>query len=304
MNKKPLWLAWLEYLPAALIFPLLRRLPYEWAHRLARPLGTLLYYLLPRYRRVALRNLDIAFADELTDHEARSIAKQSFINFVTTLFEMILLSRMSAKEVYYVTRFAVGYMDYQTIMRDGRGAIVCSIHFANWYWTVVGAAIEGYKVNVVVRSLDNPYLDRMMTQMFARWGIGVIPRDKVFPKAVAALRRGETLALMIDQNTIRQGCFVPFFGTPAATMRGLTVLKRGTNANVFCAHDVREGTHHRAIIEPMMDLSDDEETCLRQIHEYFEPVIREHKGQYFWLHSRWKTRPEGEPSLYQRQTQT
>ena len=198
-----------------------------------------------------------------------------------------------------LTKTPVGYQEYQTILQRNQGVIVCSVHFSNWYWSVICAAIEGHKVNAVVRALDNPHLDKLMNQAFARWGIAVIPRNKVYPKAITALRRGETLALMIDQNAAIQGCFVPFFGMPAATMRGLVVLKRGTQAEIVCVHDVREGLYHRAVLKPMRNLPDDEQACLLQIHRYFEQVIRQHKGLYFWLHSRWKTRPEGEASVYQ-----
>ena len=98
MNKSPLS-AWLEYLPIALVLPLVRFIPYRAIPIIAEVLGVSLYYLLPRYRRIALINLNIAFADELSAHEAQSVTKQAFINFIQTILEFILLSRMSGKEV-------------------------------------------------------------------------------------------------------------------------------------------------------------------------------------------------------------
>jgi KDO2-lipid IV(A) lauroyltransferase len=296
--KKPLWLARLEYLPVLVLLPLLRYLPYRAGLVLARLLGRLFYYLLGNYRNIALRNLALAFGPALSPRQRRQAARGAFSNLLQTLFEFIVLTRFSAADVARFTRVPVGYDDYKTLVRQGRGVIACSIHFSNWYWTVICAAIEGYKVNVVVRPLDNPYLDRLMNRAFARWGINVIARSQVWPAAVAALRRGETLALMIDQNAAVQGCFVPFFGTPAATMRGLAVLGRGTGAAVVCVHDVREGFYHRAVMTPLTGLPEDETVCLLQLHHYFEKIIAGHKDLYFWLHARWKTRPDGETSVY------
>jgi KDO2-lipid IV(A) lauroyltransferase len=300
MPKKPVWLARLEYLPVIVLLPLLRYIPYRAGLKLSRMLGMLLYYLLGSYRRIALINLTIAFGRSLPAAQRKAAARGAFINMVQTLFEFVVLARFSAADVARFTRAPAGYDDYKTLVRRGRGVIACSIHFSNWYWTVICAAIEGHKVSVVVRPLDNPYLDRLMNQAFARWGISVIARSKVYPAAVAALRRGETLALMIDQNAAVQGCFVPFFDTPAATMRGLAVLRRGTGAAVVCVHDVREDAYHHAVMTPLDHLPDDEAACLLQLHRYFENVIAGHKELYFWLHARWKTRPAGETSFYPR----
>ena len=117
----------------ALVLPLVRFIPYRIVPAIAKVLGVSLYYLLPRYRRIALINLNIAFADELSTREAQSVTKQAFINFIQTILEFILLSRMSGKEVASFTKEPVGYQEYQTILQRNQGAIVCSVHFSNGY---------------------------------------------------------------------------------------------------------------------------------------------------------------------------
>ncbi|MFO1352271.1 MAG: hypothetical protein U1F68_16995 [Gammaproteobacteria bacterium] len=297
--RKPAWLIWLEYLPVAALLPIVRRIPYRLGLDLCKPLGIILYYLLPRYRRITLANLAIAFGADLSNREAAAIARAAFGHFLQTLYEMVALAHQSPATIARYTLSPIGYAEYQQAVAAGHGVIACSAHLGNWYWTLVCAAAEGYTVNVIVRPLDNPRLDRLMNQLlFERWGIKVIARRRAFPAALAALRRGETLALMIDQNAAIDGCFVSFFGTPAATMRGLPHLMRATGAAVVCTADIREGHHHRALTHWLTNLPVDEQRCLRAINEYFEALIVAHKTCYFWLHPRWKTRPTGEPSLY------
>jgi KDO2-lipid IV(A) lauroyltransferase len=103
---------------------------------------------------------------------------------------------------------------------------------------------------------------------------------------------------MVDQNAALGGRFVPFFGTPASTMRGAAYFRELTGAAVICVHDLREKGRHRVVISDPIDLPDDEELALLTINRHFEDVIRQHKGKYFWLHPRWKRRPQNEDSLY------
>ena len=69
-------------------------------------------------------------------------------------------------------------------------------------------------------------------------------------------------------------------------------------AEVVGIHSVREAAGHRVVAEWLHDLPEDEQGCLTVVNRYLEGVISAHKGQYFWLHPRWKKRPPGEPSLY------
>ncbi len=296
--RKGKWLVWLEYLPAQLLLPGIAALPLPLGIALSRATGRLLYYLLPTYRKVAAINLRLAFGEKIDGARARALAQQAFASFVQTLFEFVALSRLSRRALDRHTERPVGYEEYSEAERRGRGVIMCSIHLANWYWMAVCAAVVGHKISVVIRPLDNPRLDRLMRRSMERHGIRVIPRSRVFPAAVAALRRGETVVLMVDQNAAVGGRFISFFGVPAATMRGVALLRRGTGAAIVCAHEERRGDQHRAVLRELADISDDEETCLLQVNRYFEGVISGNPGEYLWLHPRWKLRPKGESSLY------
>jgi KDO2-lipid IV(A) lauroyltransferase len=211
---------------------------------------------------------------------------------------LALLSHLSPADLARLTLEPQGYDQYREALAQGRGVIGVSAHFGNWYWPLVCAAVEGFKVNAIVRPLDNPLLDREMNRVLERWGVRAISRRRATVPALAALRRGEAVALMVDQNAARHGRFVPFFGTPAATLQGLDPLRRGSGAEVVAVHSRRLEGRHAVSVTWLRDLPTDPEQALLAVHRHFEAVIGGAKGDYFWLHPRWKLRPPGEPNLY------
>ncbi len=296
--RKPNWLIWLEFLPVALILPIIALIPHRVGLALGHGLGIMLYWLLANYRAISHVNLRIAFGPALSETQARDCARAGFMNAVQTFFEFARLYHMDREQVIRYTLQPSGYDEYKAALSQGRGVIAVSAHFGNWYWPVVCAAMEGFKVNVIVRPLDNPLLNRLMNRVFERWDIRVIPRRRAVVAALAALRRGETVALMVDQNTAAHGRFVPFFGVPAATMQGLPLLHRGSRAEVLGIHSLRLGARHQIRMHWLKEYPTDEYAGLVAVNRYFESIIDKNKEAYFWMHPRWKKRPPHEPSLY------
>jgi KDO2-lipid IV(A) lauroyltransferase len=296
--SKPRWLCWLEYLPVVTLLSLASLLPHDFGLAVSRALGNLLYGVLGTYRKVAQINLRLALGERLTVADRRHHARAAFVNALQTFFELAQLYRFDRQKIVRYTLEPEGYDQYRAALACGRGVIAVSGHFGNWYWPVICAAMEGFTVNIIVRPLDNPLLDRLMRQVFERWGVRVIPRRQSVVAALTALRRGETVALIVDQNAHLHGRFVPFFGVPASTMQGLPILRRGSGAEVVAIHSRRIGSQHRITARWLQALSDDPLDCLGAVNRQLEEVIRSEPGQYFWLHPRWKKRPQGGDSLY------
>ena len=296
--KKPRWLYWLEFLPVAAVLPLISLLPHGLGLVLSRGIGNLAYLLVGTYRRVAQINLQLAFGDRLTLPQQKTAARESFVNAAQTFFELTRLYRYDRDQIVRHTLEPEGYERYRKALARGRGVIAVSGHFGNWYWPVICAAMEGFTVNIIVRPLDNPLLDRLMRRVFERWGVRVIPRRQSVLAALTALRRGETVALMVDQNAHMHGRFVPFFGVQASTMQGLPILRRGSGAEVVAIHSRRMKEGHHITTRWLEGLPEEAEECLTGVNQHLETVIDSDPGQYFWLHPRWKKRPPGKPSLY------
>lgn len=289
----------MEVIPLALIAPYIAWVPLTLGLRIAGVSGWALYWVLPHYRRIAHRNLRIAFGDEWSKTQVRICIQATWANAIKTFFEFLRLGIMSREQLLRLTLSPEGYTDYLEAAATGRGVIAVACHLGNWYWPVFRAAAEGHAVHVIVRPLDNPVLDRLMNYIFTRWNIRVIPRGQTAWASLAVLRKGETLAVMADLNAQTDGCFVPFFGVPAATLRGVARLRQGTGAEVVIVDSPRAvGDHHPIRITWLKDPPVLDELLLATIHRHFEGLIREHPGDYFWIQARWRKRPPGEPDIY------
>lgn len=296
---KSSFLIWAEYLGALPFLLLCKVSPLWFILGVSRLLGWLAYLINRTGRKVAMINLGIAFKGSLSKRQARRITRNAFISFGMTLGELTYFLNRPGDALVKRTDCSRPEI-FETALRRGQGVIVCSAHFSNWYWPVMYGASLGLPQNVVVRPLDNPKLDRWMNRILERRGIKPLPRKRSVRPVIAALQRGETLGLMVDQNAAVGGRFVSFFGTSASTMRGVAVFRRLTGAEVICVHHLRErgSGRHRIVVSGPFELPDDEGSALQCINDHFEEVIREHPDLYLWIHPRWKRRPGCEATLY------
>src|SRR5262249_17909488 len=112
------------------------------------------------------------------------------------------------------------------------------------------------------------------------------------------LRRGRMVGILLDQNAARsEGVFVPFFGVPASTSRGLAVIALRTKVPVIPIFIRRlRGGRHCVEIGPELPAPPDRDATsyTAAFNEGIEAAIRRDPGQWFWMHDRWRTRPRAE----------
>ena len=105
----------------------------------------------------------------------------------------------------------------------------------------------------------------------------------------------------MDQNTsLEEGTFVDFFGTPACANTAFAKIASRTGAAVIPGFAVWLEKEQRYVLRfyPPVEMSGDATVDTQRLHTLLEQVIREHPGQWLWIHRRWKTRPPGEASIY------
>lgn len=263
-----------------------------------RRLGDLAYWVLPTRRAVASRNLARAFGGQRFQEELGQLCRESFRHLGMTLVEActfffrppsVLLSRVDVEGVEHLKDAAA----------QGRGVLLLTAHFGNWELLAAAHIQTGYPLSVVVRPLDSPLLNRLVTRFREGGGVEVIPKHRAVRPVLEALRRGGMVGILLDQNTSRrQGVFVPFFGEPASTSKSLAVLAFLSRAPVVPVFIHREpGGRHRVIIEPAVpppDTGDREQDVVAFTAAFariVESRIRQWPEQWLWMHRRWKTRP-------------
>ena len=273
------------------------RLPLGVAQGLGAGLGRVAYWILPGRRRVALDNLTLAYGERLTPAARARLARQCFEHLGMTTLECCRLFFGPTERLFGRIR-GQGTEHIGQALARGRGIFFLTGHFGNWELLAATHAYAGFGLSVVVRPLDNPYLDALIARARERSGLRAIPKRDAVQGVREALARGECIGILLDQDAGRSGVFVPFLGHPASTSRALAILAIKTRAPVVPAfiHRLADGGHE-LVLDPEIplaitgDLDHDIEVNTARFTEAIERHVLAHPEQWFWVHRRWKSRP-------------
>jgi KDO2-lipid IV(A) lauroyltransferase len=289
----------LEYLLFGGTAALVGRLPRAWALAIGRALGLAGYLLAAGRRRIALANLEVAFGASKSATEQRRIARASFMHAGSALFDAMLLSRLTRERAARIVE--VGAEDLALVREAyarGRGVIFLAAHFG--YPEIAGAfhGYQGLPLTIVVRRMDNPYLDARFREYRTRSGNGVVVRGHASRRLLEILRGGGGVAILIDQNLrLRESILVDFFGLPVPATRTVGSLTLATGAAIIpvvsyplargrCRLTYGPEIRYAVTGDRWRDIAAITEACFRHI----EGIVRRHPEYYLWVHRRWKNR--------------
>ena len=273
-------------------------LPLKLSWKLAEFLGRVWFQVDRRHRQIALSNLKIAWGDELSENETRTIARKNFIHLARVLLELPYLSKLTPDDLDGFLAFH-GIEHLKGALKQGRGVLVLASHFGNWELMALAFSLRYRPINIVVRPLDNPFLDNLITKIRIRGGNQLIPKKGSVRKMLRLLAAGDAVALLLDQNPAwYEGVFVPFFKEIACTNKALTTIALRTGAPVIPAFNVRQPDgSYRIFVQPEValvrsgDTTRDVEENTAKFNKIIETYVRRYPEQWFWVHQRWKTRP-------------
>jgi KDO2-lipid IV(A) lauroyltransferase len=295
----------LEYAAAWPFLKIVGILPRSLSRAFAIGIAQLVYLLHFRLRQVGMRNLAMAFPEK-TEAERRRILRGVFTSLGRQLAELCQFPRYTPENVDQVVIYD-GLENYDKAYARGKGVLFVTAHFGGWELSAFAHSLHGHWLNVVMRPMDNPYLDRLLQSYRTMHGNKVVPKDDFVRGLLAAMKAGETVGILMDTNmTPPQGVFVDFFGIPACTASGLARIALRTDAAVvpgFTIWDESLGKY-RLRFDPAIelvrtgDLEADIITNTQTFTKVIEEYVRKYPDQWLWVHRRWKTRPEGEAGLY------
>lgn len=279
-----------EYWLARLVLWSLDRAPF-----LAGFYVKLLDLAIPRLRRTALRNLQMAgFADreKIVDGVFRSIAR--------LLVSFARFPRITRENVTQYIRYD-GLENFKRAQARGRGVLVATAHLGNWELSAFAHAYMTAPMNIVVRPLDNARIDDLVERRRALSGNRIIEKKDAARGILRALAANEAVGILIDQNTtLDQGVFVDFFGVKACAGSAFAKLAQRSGAAVVPGFALWSEAERRYVLRfyPAIEITGDVAADTQRVHAQLESVIREYPDQWLWIHRRWKTRPAGEPAVY------
>lgn len=295
----------LEYAAAWPFIKILGILPRSLSRDLAIFLSQVVYLLHGKLRRVGMRNLAMAFPEK-SEAERKRILRGVFKSLGRELAELCQFPRYSLENVEQVVVYD-GLENYEHAYARKKGVLFLTAHFGGWELSAFTHSLHGHWMYVVMRPMDNPYLDRLLQSYRTMHGNKTVNKDDFVRGLLAAMKAGEVVGILMDTNmTPPQGVFVDFFGIPACTASGLARIALRTDAAVvptFTIWDESMGKY-RLRFDPAMELvrTGNLEADITENTQRFTKVIedyaRRYPDQWLWVHRRWKTRPEGQPPLY------
>jgi len=295
----------LEYAAAWPFIKILGILPRRLSRAFAIGIAQAFYLLHGRLRRVGMRNLSLAFPEK-TEAERARILRGEFTSLGRQLAEVCQFPRYTLKNVEQVVVYD-GLENYERARARGKGVLFLTAHFGAWELSAFAHSLHGHWLHVVMRPMDNPYLDRLIQSYRTMYGNKTVGKDDFVRGLLAGMKAGETVGILMDTNmTPPQGVFVDFFGIPACTASGLARIALRTDAAVlpgFTIWDEALGKY-RLRFDPAVelirtgDLEADIIANTQKFTKIIEDYVRKYPEQWLWVHRRWKTRPEGQAPLY------
>ncbi len=296
---------WLEYAAVWLILKALSAMPHSVARGLAASVTSLLFSLLPKLRKTAELNLRLAFPDR-TDAQRKDATRKMVRNLGWMGAEFARFPRLTKENIEKVV-ILEGNENFLEGQRRGKGVLYLTGHIGAWELSSFAHALYGYPLHYMARPLDNNRLDALVNQYRCSSGNKPIYKNESARVMLKILKDSGTIGILADQNTMpEEGVFVDFFGKLACTTTGLARVALHTGAAVVPGYAYWDETIHkyRLRFEPPVELirtGDTEHDVFENTQRFakvIEGIIRKHPDQWVWVHKRWKTRPKGEPALY------
>jgi len=233
----------------------------------------------------------------------RSVAIESYDSLGRVAIEATVLSRGTKNDVLALFVPSPDFAIVQRAYAGGKGVILLSGHVGNWELSAAFMTANGLPVDAIARGMANPLSDSYIRRTRERLGVVIMHDKEAVRRVPRSLRDGRLVGVLSDQATVGlASTFVPFFGRPAKTPRGGAVFALRASVPVICIAAIRQpdGRYKFAAEEIEVLHTGDREHDVDEIMIKFtailERTVREHPGQYFWQHRRWKHQPPDTPA--------
>lgn len=265
--------------------------------RVGRGLGWFAWRLLRVRRRIVIENISRSFPDA-DPKTVDATALESYEQYGMALMEFGTFRSLSRRRLMGMIDVA-GLENFDAALARGRGAVLYSGHFGNW--ELLGALIArcGYPLHVTDTNHSNKLVHRIISDLRTRQGMRIIAPSEPLSRITSILSQNMFVSYLADQDARRDGIFVDFMGRPASTVRGPALLAIRKRCPVVAGFLIRRGVdRHLAVFEkpiwpdPRLKGAEAIHELTQRFTRLLEDYVRKYPGQYFWMHRRWKTKPE------------
>lgn len=259
-------------------------------------LGILAHTFSGKAKRLIKRHLSVAFPEK-SAAEIRRLTRNTFRMLGKNAGEILRASGISTLDQLNRILVTHGYENFEAANRKGKGVIFLTCHLGAFDLQVTNMALRGLNPNIIGTPLKDERLNELLWKYRNHHGAVAIARGRETFRMIKVLKSGGSVALLIDQDTKVKSVFVDFFGEPASTPVGATVLAMKTGAAIVptYVHLGSDGMQHMHILPEVYlrttnDEDDDVVFNTQLLSKIIEGWIREYPEQWVWMHERWKTK--------------
>ncbi len=255
-------------------------------------LGLCAWIVLGKYRRLAQRNVAIAFGSEKTLREMRRLVRLHFQRLGANLLCSVKLTAMPLEKM--AARIEAENLDFiHRELRAGHPVVLILSHLANWelFAHILPKYIGYVRNSTIYQRLGNRFIDEHVRRVRGRAGVEMFDRKEGFDQAIKLLRGGGAIGILSDQHAGDHGVWVPFFGRLASTSPLPALLAKRTGAALVGVAIYTDGcARWRIVASPALTDNQESVGCLTaKTNQVIEQQIRRAPGDWFWVHNRWKT---------------
>ena len=296
---------WLEYAGVWLIVKGLGVLPRGMARSVAAGVTRFLYAMLPRLRKTAGINMRVAFPD-WSEAQRKAVIRGMLRNLGWMAAEFARFPKYTRQNIERVVALD-GQENFLEGQRRGKGVLYLTGHIGAWELSSFTHALYGFPLHYMARPIENRRIDALVNGYRCLSGNRPIFKNESARVTLNVLKDAGTIGILADQNTMpEEAMFVDFFGKAASTTTGIARLALHTGAAVVPGYAVWDEAlgKYRLRFEPPVELirtGHAEQDILENTQKFtniLENVIRKYPDQWVWIHGRWKSRPSGEPPVY------
>jgi heptosyltransferase II len=255
-------------------------------------LGICAWMFSGKYRRLATRNLEIAFANEKSPRELGRLVRRHFRRLGANLLCSAKLTQMPPEKI-------VEHVDVENIesmareFRVGVPVVLILSHLGTWevFAQLMPKFVGFVRNSSVYQGLGNRFIDEHVRRTRSQTGLELFDRHDGFEPVIELLRSGGGVGVLSDQHAGDHGVWTPFFGRLASTSPLPALLAKRTRAALIAAgvYTTRRA-HWRMVFTERFDENGASVAVLTsKINQVIEQQIRHAPEDWFWVHNRWKT---------------
>lgn len=283
---------WVSFILFRLAEAILYIAPMKLCYWFGSIVGVILYFSLKRYRELAIRNINIAFGEELSPSEQKRLARLHFATLSSNFLCSLKFGTLPSKKL-------ANFIEYDGVQhlinneKEKIPIIYVTPHMGAWELLAqIDSIVPTMKRGALYRALSNKLIDKHVLQKREKRGLKAFDRNDGFQIPIKHLKEGGTLGIMVDQSAAHKGVWCPLFGKLASTSNLAPLLAKKTGATMFpyFLSTIKPAKWKVTVLEPFVINEGEKisETTAR-MNQLVEKMVQYSPKDWFWLHNRWKT---------------